>query len=194
MTNAQKEFVEKIASYSRELWDEYKVLPSLTIAQAILESNWGNSGLTLVSNNLFGIKGYYNGDGVIYSTKEFVNGSYITVNATFKRYPSLRESILDHASLFKRLGRYSNILGDTDYRSVCKKVQQDGYATAPTYANSLIKIIEQYNLFEYDDICADSKVKFYVFNSGNITIGDMRSFKELAERLELKDYTIVEQK
>lgn len=193
MTNAQANFVTNIGTIAEELWPQYRVLPSLTVAQAILESNWGNSGLTLASNNLFGMKGSYNGGSILYPTKEYVNGKYVSVNATFKKYPTLKDSVVDHAGLFNRLTRYHNILGDTDYKSVCAKVQSDGYATAPTYAQSLIKIIEQYNLSRFDISCSSTATKFYVFSSGKITIGDMKRFRELAEELVLKEYKITEQ-
>ncbi|MGN0653737.1 MAG: glucosaminidase domain-containing protein, partial [Oscillospiraceae bacterium] len=57
----------------------------------------------------------------------------------------------DHSNLFLRLSRYQNLIGERDYKTACRKVQEDGYATAPTYSQALIDIIESYKLYRYDD-------------------------------------------
>lgn len=127
-----------------------KILASLTAAQAFIESNKGNSGLTTKANNLFGMKGTYNGSYVVMKTKEYLHGQYVTVDAKFRKYPSWAESIADHSSLFNRLSRYANLRGLTDYRLACKHVKDDGYATSPTYTSTLINTIEKYKLYEWD--------------------------------------------
>ena len=127
-----------------------KILASLTAAQGLIESNKGNSGLTQKANNLFGIKGDYNGAYVTMPTTEYYNGIKITVNAQFRKYPSWAESIDDHSGLFWRAARYTNLRGCTDYRTACINVQKDGYATSPTYAQTLIKTIETYKLWTWD--------------------------------------------
>lgn len=126
------------------------ILASLTAAQAFIESNKGNSGLAVKANNLFGIKGTYQGQSVTMKTTEYYNGVKTTVNAAFRKYPSWKESIADHSALFNRLVRYSNLRGCTDYVQACKNVQADGYATSPTYANTLISTINIYRLHEWD--------------------------------------------
>lgn len=147
----QTEFIKKIAGYAVEDAKTSKILPSLTIAQAILESNWGKSGLTNRANNLFGMKGTYNGEYVEMNTKEWVNGSgYVTMLAKFRKYPSWLESVSDHSGLFNRLDMYANLRGCTDYKLACKYVKEDGYATSPTYTQSLIDLIEKYDLMKYD--------------------------------------------
>jgi len=146
-TQAQQQtFLQRIIPLAKADMKKTKILASLTIAQAILESAWGLSGLTLRSNNLFGIKG----QGVNSATFEYINGKRIDIVAGFKAYPDWETSIADHSGLFLRLDRYKNLIGCTDYKQACKNVQADGYATAPTYANSLIKLIEQYKLYQYD--------------------------------------------
>lgn len=126
------------------------ILASLTAAQAFIESNKGNSGLTQQANNLFGIKGKYNGQSVKMWTTEYYNGVPTRVLADFRAYPSWAESIADHSSLFNRLKRYENLRGLTDYTLACKYVQQDGYATSPSYANTLLNVILKYSLFIWD--------------------------------------------
>lgn len=148
MTN--QEFLDKLGPMARKDMRETGILASLTMAQGILESGWGQSGLTKKANNLFGIKGSYNGQSYECNTFEYINGKRVETKAKFRKYPSWQESVADHSSLFLRLDRYANLRGETDYKNACWKVQEDGYATAPNYAESLIRLIEQYNLTQYD--------------------------------------------
>lgn len=146
-----KEFLERIKPDVIADMHESGILASLTAAQALLESNKGNSKLAQApNNNLFGIKGSYNGSFVTMKTKEYVNGKYVVVDAAFKKYPSWYESIKDHSAMFNRLDRYKNLRGETNYRNACRNVQKDGYATSPVYADSLIRVIESYKLYEWD--------------------------------------------
>lgn len=126
------------------------ILASLTAAQAFIESNKGNSGLTQQANNLFGIKGKYNGQSVKMWTTEYVNGSPIRVMADFRSYPSWAESIADHSDLFNRLKRYENLRGLKDYVLACKYVKADGYATSPSYDTTLLNTINKYKLYLWD--------------------------------------------
>lgn len=163
MTN--NEFINKIGSMAREDMQKTKILASLTIAQAILESNWGRSSLSVEpNNNLFGIKGEYNGNYVTLPTKEYENGRWVTINAKFRKYPSWRESIRDHSDLFNRLDRYKNLRGCTDYKLACRYVREDGYATDPSYTNKLISLIETYNLNRFDTgVSSSTKPKINVY-------------------------------
>lgn len=144
------EFFNKLKPYVIEDMKNTGILASLTAAQAYIESGAGGSGLTVKANNLFGIKGSYNGAYITMNTKEYVNGKYIVVKANFRKYPSWKESITDHSGLFLRMNRYKNLRGLKDYKLACKYVQQDGYATSPAYADTLIRCIEQYKLYEWD--------------------------------------------
>lgn len=127
------------------------ILASLTAAQALIESNKGNSGLAVRGNNLFGMKGEYNGQSVTMPTKEYdAKRGWYTINAKFRKYPSWQESISDHSGLFNRASRYSNLRGQTDYKIACQRVHEDGYATSPSYSKTLINTIEKYKLYEWD--------------------------------------------
>lgn len=161
MTNS--EFIEKIGALAREDMKKSKILASLTIAQAILESGWGKSALSQPPNyNLFGIKGDYNGAFCTFPTSEYLNGRWCTVNANFRKYPSWAESLADHSALFNRWDRYANLRGNYNYRDVCNKVREDGYATDPSYSAKLINIIEQYNLTRFDTESDNTPVKEYI--------------------------------
>lgn len=103
-----KEFLAKIKPYVIADRNMNKICASLTAAQAFIESNKGNSGLAK-HNNLFGMKGSYNGQYVQMYTKEYQFGHYVTVLAKFKKYPSWKDSIEDHSSLFNVHYRYKNL-------------------------------------------------------------------------------------
>ena len=126
------------------------ILASLTAAQAFIESNKGNSGLCTSANNIFGIKGKYNGNSVKMWTTEYINGAAVRVMADFRAYPSWAESIADHSDLFNRLKRYKNLRGLKDYVLACKYVKQDGYATSPSYDTTLLNCINKYQLYLWD--------------------------------------------
>lgn len=82
--NSQQAFIDSIASTAQSLASANDLYASVMIAQAIVESGWGNSTLASAPNyNLFGIKGSYNGQSVTMPTSEYVNGQWITVNAAF---------------------------------------------------------------------------------------------------------------
>lgn len=148
-------FIDKVKDGAIEGWKKYKVLPSLTIAQAILESGWGKSGLSLQANNLFGVKAFSYPKYVTMPTKEFINGKYITINDRFRKYNTWNESIEDHAKFLIDNKRYKNLIGVKDYKKACELIQQSGYATEPNYAKLLIQLIEQNQLYKFDNIQDD---------------------------------------
>ncbi|MCS8616493.1 glycoside hydrolase family 73 protein [Latilactobacillus curvatus] len=156
-TNTQG-FIDGIRSGAIAGWSKYGVLPSVSGAQAILESGWGQSLLSTQANNLFGIKGDYNGQSVTMPTQEYYNGQWVTINAQFRKYPSWNESIEDHGRFLAVNSRYGNLLGKINYKEVTSLLQSDGYATAPTYAASLNRIIEDYHLYDWDNSVINANV------------------------------------
>ena len=135
------------------------ILPSITAAQAILESGWGSSELAKVpNNNLFGIKDSedWHGEIVTVPTQEYLNGDYITVNAAFRKYASWNDSVVDHAKFFTstewRKNNYRKVVNETDYRVAAQELKNAGYATDPSYPGKLIRLIEAYKLYEWDAV------------------------------------------
>jgi flagellum-specific peptidoglycan hydrolase FlgJ len=137
-----------VAPPSIEVMREHGIPASLTIAQGALESAWGTHA---PGNNLFGIK-WTSGCGFGYvevPTTEYINGNPVTITARFRKYSSFADSIMDHGNFLLQNSRYANLRG-TDYKAACQLIQQDGYATDPAYAKQLIELIEQYQLYKYD--------------------------------------------
>ncbi|MBB1085471.1 LysM peptidoglycan-binding domain-containing protein [Limosilactobacillus fastidiosus] len=162
-----QQFIESVAQGAIDGWNQYRVLPSITVAQAILESSWGRSTLSTNAHNLFGIKGSYNGNSVVMPTREVYGGRSVMVNANFRAYPNNSESVKDHGRFLTVNSRYRNLLGDTNYVSVANKLHQDGYATDPRYANSLISLVRTYNLTQLDSVALSGKVVTNKNNNGD---------------------------
>lgn len=155
---SQQAFIQSVAPGAIQGWNEYKVLPSITVAQAIVESGWGQSALSTQAHNLFGIKGSYNGNSVVMRTREVYGGRSVYVNANFRAYANNSESVTDHGRFLNVNSRYHNLLGDTNYVSVANKLHQDGYATDPSYASTLIRFVQTYNLNQLDAVALSGKV------------------------------------
>lgn len=151
MAYTLSQFIEKIKPYAIEDMKKNNILASLTISQAIIESNKGNSGLTTQANNLFGIKGSYNGQSVKMWTTEYRNGVKTRELADFKKYPSWQESLYDHSEFLRKYKRYASIIGDYDYNSVSKKIGASGYATEPNYGSIILNTIVKNKLYEIDN-------------------------------------------
>ena len=151
----RKQFIDKIAPYSEELYKEYKILPSVTIAQAILESDWGDSVLAYKYNNYFGVKGTDPKTTVLLPTKEFSDGKWITIKGRFQIYKDYKESMKEHAQLLAfgttwNSQQYYHVVHADDYVSAAKGLKDDGYATDPRYTKKIIHIIRKYHLDKYD--------------------------------------------
>lgn len=150
------DFIKKIGPIAQKADQGFALLPSITIAQACLESNYGQSELSQKYNNLFGVKSNDPNTSKILSTKEYVNGKWIAVKASFQIYDSYESSIQAHARLFQNgttwnKDQYQHVLAAKDYKTQAKALVTDGYATDPDYASKLINLIEQFNLNKYDN-------------------------------------------
>ncbi len=152
ITQEQQDFIEQLGSAAQKTYSQYGILPSMTVAQAILESGWGKSSLSALYYNFFGMKAdsTYTGESVVLRTGEEVNGVMITVNGTFRVYHSFEEGIEGYYQFITGYQRYSNLIGETDYKEACRKIQADGWATASNYADYLISLIESFNLTRFD--------------------------------------------
>ena len=149
----QEEFIAKIAPLAVSDQAKTGAPASLTIAQAALESSWGASDLAAQANNLFGIKGEGPAGSTRMPTSEYLRGAWVQIFAYFRRYHSWEESVQDHSRLI-----LSGVAGDrryraalhTDGKTAAKAVAKAGYATDPNYADKLIRIMDRYNLYQYD--------------------------------------------
>ncbi len=125
---------------------------SITLAQGALESGNGNSRLARSGNNHFGIKCHNDWTG------KKIHEDDDKKNECFRKYSSAEESYRDHSDYLRAKTRYAFLfdLNITDYKGWARGLKKAGYATSPTYAEALIKIIEEHNLTIYDRQTAKS--------------------------------------
>ncbi len=142
----RQEYIERYKHIAVEHMEYYGIPASITMAQGILESDCGNSQLSLSSNNHFGIKCKtgWTGRTVYYDDDE--------AGECFRAYSSVEQSYRDHAEFLDSSPRYDSLFayGVTDYKSWARGLKAAGYATAPHYADALIKIIEDEKLYVLD--------------------------------------------
>ncbi len=141
--------VEYINAYKEAAIEQmvlYRIPASVTLAQAIKESNYGSSYLAINSNNHFGIKCHKEWGG------DSFNKDDDTLNECFRKYKSVADSYLDHSLFLKSRPRYAFLfsLDIRNYKAWCFGLKEAGYATSPPYAFDLIQIIETYELYKID--------------------------------------------
>ena len=160
LTASQKAFLDSIHDGAISTWKQYGVLPSLTAAQAIIESGWGQSSLASQYHNLFGIKGSYNGHSVTLPTREVYGGTSVIINDAFRAYDNNSQSVQDHGYFLVANSRYHNLLWKTNYRDVTYLIRADGYATDPSYTTTLNSVIERYGLTAWDQEAFDANTGY----------------------------------
>ncbi|HEX9017084.1 MAG TPA: glucosaminidase domain-containing protein [Chloroflexota bacterium] len=150
---AQQQFIDTLAGPARTSAQETGVPASVTIAQAILETDWGQSELATRAHNFFGIKAT-SGPGpagiITINTWEVIGGKNTTVQADFKAYHDLPESVADHGHFLRDRAWYADAFKTTDPREFIRRVRAGGYATDPSYADKVIAVMDRYNLYGYD--------------------------------------------
>lgn len=153
----QQEFLDKAIPAATTASSKYGTYTSVMLAQATVESAWGQSSLAQEpNNNLFGIKGSYNGQSVNMNTGEYGNGGYYTTNARFRKYPSYTESFEDNGALLRnQMGNYYSgtwVENSNNYAQATQNGLQGKYATDPNYAKTLNSVIATNGFDKYDPV------------------------------------------
>ncbi|MDO4670510.1 MAG: LysM peptidoglycan-binding domain-containing protein [Aerococcus sp.] len=156
--NVNNPFLQSIAKYAQDLAGKNGLYASVMMAQAALESGYGSSTLSQApANNLFGMKGSYNGHSVTMNTLEDDGyGNYYQIQAAFRAYPTYYESLSDYVNLIKNGTDW-----DPNYYAGAWKANTNSYqdatayltgryATDTAYAGKLNSIIAQYDLTRFD--------------------------------------------
>ena len=147
---AQKAFINAVAAGAIASQRTYGVPAAVTIAQAIEESNWGQSELASQDHNLFGMKGTGPAGSTTLPTQEFQNGQWVTISAAFRVYHNFAESIADHGQLLAGSGYYQQAMAVRGAPNAFANALTGVYATDPGYGAKLISLMRQYNLYQYD--------------------------------------------
>lgn len=145
--NTRKEYIQKYKNISIKEMKRSKVPASITLAQGILESDNGNSTLAVKGNNHFGIKCHKDWKG------KTMRHDDDRPNECFRKYKNADESFRDHSNFLTKHSRYAFLFEYkiTDYKSWAKGLKNAGYATHSKYDKLLIRIIEDNNLYKYDN-------------------------------------------
>lgn len=155
-TAAQTNFVNGIAADIVNVCNSNKLYASVAMAQAVLESGYGTSSLAQEAHNLFGIKADSTWKGATYtkSTKEVINGRTVTINASFRKYASIKDSIADYAKKLESRAQYANAFApkSANYVASIKAIKAGGYATSTTYVGSIINCINSNGFFKLDGL------------------------------------------
>ncbi|MCT1176443.1 N-acetylmuramidase [Pediococcus pentosaceus] len=155
-TTAQTNFVNGIAADIVNVCNSNKLYASVAMAQAVLESGYGTSSLAQEAHNLFGIKDDSTWKGATYtkSTKEVINGRTVTINASFRKYASIKDSIADYAKKLESCAQYANAFApkSANYVTSIKAIKAGGYATSTTYVGSIINCINSNGFFKLDGL------------------------------------------
>ena len=151
----QESFLDVAAEAAVASSQRTGVPASVTVAQAILESDWGRSALSTNAGNYFGMKaiGGLGNDGVIWlPTTEFSSdGAAYETLSPFRAYKTLADSVLDHDLLLRDAPRYAAAMRVAhEPRQFAYKLVEGGYATDPAYADKLIALMDQYDLYRLD--------------------------------------------
>lgn len=162
-TQAQvKAFIERIApiaqakAVGRSKWS----LPSVCIAQCCCESAYGTSKKMINANAVLGVKvgkskvhfgKAWKDKAYSTKTKECYDGkTYVSITDMFRAYDSIDDAIEDYYDMLASCSRYKGCLNQTDARTCITAIKNGGYATSPTYVNTIMSIINKYNLTQYD--------------------------------------------
>lgn len=168
---SKQDFINKVSEIAVRLWDENRILPSVVIAQACLESGFGLGADALVLTKVSNILGmvedlingtwakfsYWNGKIITKPTKEYINGKWITKERPFRAYSCYEECLRDYEAFLLHVRndmgyKYRTVQGLTDPLMVITAISRGGYATDPAYVEKVMRVIEENNLTKYDPV------------------------------------------
>ena len=153
------EFIDMLAPIAQKAFNNIgKILPSICIAMAIVESNCGQSSIMKKNNALLGqkvgtgktAKKYWSGKFFVSRTKEeYTVGTHTIIKSAFRAYDSIEQCVFNYYELLNT-SLYKKVVGNVDYKTQIQQIKDCGYMTSSTEVNSVISIIEKYNLTIYD--------------------------------------------
>jgi hypothetical protein len=166
LTNAKLDaYVAEHRPYADMQLKLYGIPVSFTLAQGIHESAYGQSELAVKAYNFFGVKSKTGWQGQTYhkETEELENGKVIVINAAFRSYENIEQAYYDRSNFLRSSARYAHLfdLTTVDYVGWARGLAKAGYATASQYGDRIITIIEQHQLYKYDQLLDKSEIAWY---------------------------------
>ena len=152
--SSHQSFIDTVAPLAQRGLEQYGVPASVTIAQAIIESGWGTSGLTTQGNAYFGIKcsESNHATGCVHlPTQEVYDGQPTQITDGFRTYPTAEASFLDHGEFLRTVPLYANAFNFShDPDQFIREVHAAGYATDPAYADIIIGTMREHDLYRFN--------------------------------------------
>ncbi len=150
-----EEYINLLGPVAQRDYSRTGIFASVTLAQSIIESNWGKSGLSLLYNNMFGIKCDPSWKGKCINmgtTEEYSPGSVTSIIDGFRVYNSVDESFYDHSKFLKDNSRYreAGVFSAKNAREQIAAIKRGGYATASNYVSTITSVMDTYNLEKWD--------------------------------------------
>lgn len=193
-----EQFIGMIGETARDLARENDLYASVMLAQAILESDKGRSKLASEPNfNLFGMKGTYQNESVEFETLEDdSNGNMTKIVAGFRKYPSYEASMQDYVDLLRGGVSWDAHFYEATFKSNTSSYQDvtayltGTYATDSSYEEKLDKLIEQYDLAQYDypiekkqkiEVAADDSLELIAENY-QVSVTSLKQWNQLESR------------
>jgi len=174
----QEIYISRFSSLAVEEMYRSGVPASITLAQGLLESRYGLSDLAVKGNNHFGIKCHNTWQGERMFHDDDLKGE------CFRSYDSPEESFRDHSDFLRYRDRYKFLfdLDITDYKSWAHGLKKAGYATDPAYPAKLIRLIEEYSLYEFDRPQKKDRGDRHLYKgTKNNTVEESSQIEETAE-------------
>lgn len=165
-----KEYIEKYKYLAVSEMKRTGIPASITLAQGMIESDFGHSTLAREANNHFGIKCHDDWTGPVIRHHDDRR------NECFRKYSRPEDSFYDHSDFLKSGSRYRSLfeLRQTDYKAWAKGLKKSGYATNPDYANMLIRKIEENNLNSFDTgFITDKKEEIHPVREKNVNVSSV---------------------
>jgi LysM repeat protein len=150
---------------------------SITLAQGIIESDWGRSRIAREANNHFGIKCHNGWAGLTISHTDNAR------DECFRKYSRPEDSFYDHSDFLRNTSRYKDLfsLPVTDYKAWAHGLRKAGYATNPQYAGMLIRTIEENSLWSFDQ--GQTNIQPDVRNTPPVNYGDSSRKQQVIEQV-----------
>ncbi|MEM6377965.1 MAG: glucosaminidase domain-containing protein [Bacteroidota bacterium] len=170
----RRAYIDRYSALAVQEMERTGVPASIKLAQAVLESRYGTSTLARKANNHFGIKcgGRWNGDTYYRKDDDYVLGKLVP--SCFRAYSSTEESFVAHSNFLISNARYAGLfaLKKTNYKAWARGLKSAGYATAKNYHKTLIKLIEELELYKYDRMASNELI---LANNG-VPVGNEESY------------------
>ena len=153
LTDNQQDFLAKITPQAQTVANANGLYPSVIVAQAIIESNWGTSELAMKANNFFGIKATKDWQGATYTvtSNEYVNGKTTQVSSSFRKYDSVQAGLADYATKIKTSPYYLATWRQNAADGITAAAGLSKWATDPNYTKKVVNDIKNYELSALDD-------------------------------------------